>query len=200
MRERSVLLIDGSEQYAAGMHRVFELTNGRIVERKADRAQFESQEDTPVDTGDLGGAVEIMARIPLFAGIDRAKLKLLAFTSEKVEFAPGDTVFHQGDAGDRAYVVLEGSVDVIVESTTGESTTCESTVATIGRHQLFGEMALLANQPRTTTIRAATPTQLLAMRQDVFVRLVKEDAGIALGITRVLIERLASTLRGVRPQ
>jgi hypothetical protein len=38
------------------------------------------------------------------------------------------------------------------------------------------------------------------MRQDVFVRLVKEDAGIALGITRVLIERLASTLRGVRPQ
>lgn len=71
-------------------------------------------------------------------------------------------------------------------------------VARLGRNQLFGEMALLANQPRTTTIRAATPLRLLALRQDVFVRLVEEDAGIALGIVRVLIARLASTLKSVR--
>ena len=117
---------------------------------------------------------------------------MLAFTSEQVTYAAGDTVFRQGDLGDRAYVVLEGNVDVVIEAESGERA-----VAQIGKHQLFGEMALLANRPRTTTIRAASDTRLLALRQDVFVRLVEEDAATALGITRVLIDRLANTLQGV---
>lgn len=195
IRGRSLLLIEGSEINATGMEHVFDVTNGRLQHRATAQGRPAVGADQRFDAVDLGGTAEVLSKVPLFAGIDRARLKLLAFTSERVTCASGDIVFRQGDAGDKAYVVLDGQVEVIVESPAGDTV-----VATIGRHQIFGEMALLASRPRTTTIRAGSPTQLLALRQDVFVRLVKEDAGIALGITRVLIDRLANTLKGVKPQ
>jgi CRP-like cAMP-binding protein len=128
--------------------------------------------------------------LPIFAGIDRSKLKLLAFTSERVHFDEKQEVFHQGDPGDRAYVVIEGEVDVILESAAGSTI-----VATLGRNQLFGEMALLSKIPRTTTLRARTPLVLLSINQDVFMRMVEENSDIAIAMMRVLAERLASTLR-----
>jgi CRP-like cAMP-binding protein len=132
----------------------------------------------------------ILEQIPLFADIDRSKLKLLAFTSERVEYQPGDNVFQQGDVGSTAYVILSGLADVVLETADGEVV-----VAELGQYQVFGEMALLSNAPRSTTIRARTALSLLVLSHDVFMRLVSENADIALGMTRVLAERLASTLR-----
>jgi len=126
----------------------------------------------------------------LFKDIDRSKLKLLAFTSERLQFNENQEVFHQGDPGDHAYVIVEGEVDVVLESAAGEST-----VATLGRNEFFGEMALLSKIPRTTTIRAKTPLVLLRFSQDVFLRMVEENSEIARGMMRVLAERLAATLR-----
>ncbi|MGH8034621.1 MAG: cyclic nucleotide-binding domain-containing protein, partial [Lysobacterales bacterium] len=123
-------------------------------------------------------------------GIDRSKLKLLAFTSERVHFEKDQIVFHQGDTGEHAYVVIEGEVEVVLEAP-GSS----KVVATLGRNELFGEMALLAKMPRTTTIRARTPLVLLSVSQDVFMPLVEENSEIAIAMMRVLAGRLASTLR-----
>jgi CRP-like cAMP-binding protein len=122
--------------------------------------------------------------------IDRSKLKLLAFTSERLQFEENQTVFHQGDAGDHAYVIIEGQVDVILVSAAGEST-----VATLGSNEVFGEMALLSKMPRTTTIRAKTPLVLLSFSQDVFLRMVEENSEIASSMMRVLASRLAVTLQ-----
>ena len=192
MSGRTLLMIDATDEYSLHMQRTFEISNGRLLDRTSSAKPAEPPQNASTNATGLGGSADIMAQIPLFSGIDRSKLKLLAFTSEQVTYAAGDTVFRQGDLGDRAYVVLEGNVDVVIEAESGERA-----VAQIGKHQLFGEMALLANRPRTTTIRAASDTRLLALRQDVFVRLVEEDAATALGITRVLIDRLANTLQGV---
>ncbi len=192
MSGRTLLMIDATDEYSLHMQRTFEISNGRLLDRTSSAKPAEPPQNASTNATGLGGSADIMAQIPLFSGIDRSKLKLLAFTSEQVTYAAGDTVFRQGDLGDRAYVVLEGNVDVVIEAESGERV-----VAQIGKHQLFGEMALLANRPRTTTIRAASDTRLLALRQDVFVRLVEEDAATALGITRVLIDRLANTLQGV---
>ena len=87
-------------------------------------------------------------------------------------------------------MIIEGEVDVVLESAGGEST-----VATLGRNEFFGEMALLSNMPRTTTIRAKTPLTLLSFSQDVFLRMVDENSEIAGAMMRVLAERLATTLR-----
>ena len=64
----------------------------------------------------LSQDVEVLRTIPLFAKIEPPKLKLLAFTSERLEFMDGDALFHQGDVGDAAYIILRGRADVMVDS------------------------------------------------------------------------------------
>ena len=63
--------------------------------------------------------VEVLRNIPLFAKIDPAKLKLLAFTSERLQYMSGDELFHQGDNGDAAYIILEGEADILVDTPKG---------------------------------------------------------------------------------
>ncbi len=50
--------------------------------------------------------VEILRGIPLFANIDPAKLKLMAFASERMIFKSGQSLFQQGDVGDSAYILV----------------------------------------------------------------------------------------------
>ena len=54
----------------------------------------------------LNEEVEALKGIPLFRRMEPSKLKLLAFTSERVRFDPGDLVVRQGDIGDAAYIFL----------------------------------------------------------------------------------------------
>ena len=68
----------------------------------------------------LKDEVGMLRQVPLFSGVAPAKLKLLAFTSDRVTYAPGQTLFKQGDDGDAAYVVLSGSADVLVDSASGQ--------------------------------------------------------------------------------
>ena len=58
---------------------------------------------------DLDEEVAVLGRVPLFHSIDPAKLKLLAFTSARVRFAPDDVIFSAGEPGDAAYVILSGT-------------------------------------------------------------------------------------------
>lgn len=93
--------------------------------------------------------VDVLRRIPLFAKIEPARLKLLAFTSEHVEFQPGEPVCRQGEPGNSAYIVLDGAADVVVQSERGPMT-----VAHIGRNDIVGEIAILCDVPRTATVLA----------------------------------------------
>ena len=63
----------------------------------------------------------MLRQVPLFSGVAPAKLKLLAFTSDRVTYAPGQMLFRQGDVGDAAYVVLSGKAEVMVDSRLGRS-------------------------------------------------------------------------------
>src|SRR5579872_1133070 len=106
---------------------------------------------------DGGGAVsiheevEILRRIPLFAQIEPPKLKLLAFTSERVAFDAGHVLFRQGDAANAAFVIIEGKAEVLAESASGPVT-----LAVLGAHDFFGEIAILCDVPRTATVKAQT--------------------------------------------
>ena len=57
--------------------------------------------------------VEILRRIPIFAKIEPAKLKLMAFASERVTYKPGQALFRQGERGEAAFIVLQGTADVL---------------------------------------------------------------------------------------
>ena len=194
MAGRSLILLEPAEARSGDFERVFLVENGKIAEAtKGDRSKIAApNESTRTPGGDVGlnDAVAMLTRIPLFAGIDRSKLKLLVFTSQQQSFEAGQVVFGQGDPGHHAYVVIDGRVDVILE---GQAE--HRTVATLGPNQVFGEMALLTNAPRTTTIRAVEAVNLLVINNDIFMRLMEDNSEIAVSMTRILAQRLASTLR-----
>src|SRR5258706_11577827 len=87
----------------------------------------------------LNEEVEMLRRIQLFSKVEPAKLKLLAFTSERAVFQAEEILFHQGDAADSAYIIVAGEVAVDVESPGGGSTR----VARLGKDQIVGDMGIL---------------------------------------------------------
>ncbi len=141
----------------------------------------------------LSEEVELLRNIPLFSKIEPAKLKLLAFTSERLVFGAGDELFHQGDSGDAAYIVIGGSADVIVDTETGPVV-----VANLGRNDIIGEIAIICDVPRTATVTATEQLETLKISKDLFFRLVKEFPEISIEIMREMAERLEKTTNQLR--
>jgi CRP/FNR family transcriptional regulator, cyclic AMP receptor protein len=137
--------------------------------------------------------VELLQRIPFFTHIEPAKLKLLAFTSERVGFDPGQILFKQGDMGDAAYIIIEGEADVLVDTAGGQAV-----VATLGKNAFVGEIAILCDVPRTATVRAKGRVVALRIAKELFMRLVTEFPQMAIAIMRELAHRLELTNQRLR--
>lgn len=138
----------------------------------------------------LNEEVELLRNIPMFANIEPSKLKLLAFTSERMAFKDGDMLFRQGEQGDSAYVIIVGEADVIVDTPKGPLT-----VAKLKRNDIVGEIAILCDVPRTATVRAATKLEAMVIAKDLFFRLIMEFPQMAVEIMRELARRLDATNR-----
>jgi CRP-like cAMP-binding protein len=136
----------------------------------------------------LDTEVQSLRQVPMFRDIDQARLKLLAFTSERVQFATGQRFFSQGDAADAAYVILEGRADVTLNTPTGEIK-----VAELARNALVGEMGILSDSPRSATITAAEATTALRIDKRVFLELLTQFPQMSLAIMREIASRLEKT-------
>ena len=132
--------------------------------------------------------VEVLRSIPLFAKIEPAKLKLLAFTSEQVEYMVGEVLFRQGDTGDAAFIVLEGDADILVDTPQGQVR-----VAQLGKNDIVGEIAILCDVPRTATVAAATRLLTLRVSKDGFFNLVTQFPQVGVEIMHELASRLHHT-------
>ena len=141
----------------------------------------------------LNEEVEALRAIPLFQRIEASKLRLLAFTSERVKFLPGDLVVKQGDIGDAAYIVLEGAAEVLVETPQGPLK-----VADLGRNDIIGEIAILIDVPRTATVRTTGEMTALRISKELFFRLVAEFPQMAVEVMRELAQRLDKTTADLR--
>lgn len=132
--------------------------------------------------------VSVMRRIPLFAHINTQKLKLLAFTSERIVFEPGHVLFRQGDEGDAAYVIIDGEADVLVDAPKGPVS-----VAKVERNAFVGEVAILCDVPRTASIKALTRLDTLKITKSQFLELLTEYPELSVEIMKTLARRLART-------
>lgn len=133
----------------------------------------------------LNDEVELLRRIPLFANVEPSKLKLLAFTSDRLVYQAGQELFHQGDAGDAAYLILSGLARVSIDGPSGELQ-----LATAKEHEIIGEIAILCDIPRTATVTAETELVTLQISKDLFFRLIEEFPQMAIEIMRELAHRL----------
>jgi CRP-like cAMP-binding protein len=132
--------------------------------------------------------VELLRRIPMFAKVEPAKLKLLAFTSERVTYSEGQDLFRQGDNSDAAYIIVDGTADVVVNSPKGPLT-----VAQLGKNEFVGDIGILCDVPRTATVRAATQLTTLKITKELFFRMVTDFPAMGVEVMRVLAHRLELT-------
>jgi CRP-like cAMP-binding protein len=136
----------------------------------------------------LNDEVKMLKQVPLFAGVSPAKLKLLAFTSERVLYRAQETLFAQGDPGDAAFVILSGHADVLVDGPTGEIK-----VAELEENAIVGEIAILCDVARTATVRATTQVEALRISKDNFFKLLTDFPEMTIEVVRVLADRLSQT-------
>lgn len=136
---------------------------------------------------------ELLRQVRFFADIEPAKLKLLAFMSQRVGFDDGKIIFRQGDSGDAAYLIIDGEADVLLEGTAGPIT-----VATLGANDIVGEMAILSGAPRNATVRAKGRLTALKIAKEPFLRMVREFPSMAVSIMLELAHRLDSTNNQLR--
>jgi len=83
---------------------------------------------------------------------------------ERLLLKPGEVLFSEGEMGDYAYMVDEGSIKVSRDDISG----CELTLATLEQGELFGELALIDTQPRSATATAMKATELIVLDRRTF--------------------------------
>jgi CRP/FNR family cyclic AMP-dependent transcriptional regulator len=139
---------------------------------------------------DLKTESDALRKVPMFAKLEPSKLRLLAFTSQLLTFEDDEILFEQGDPSDSAYVVLDGDMEVLVGS--GDEI---DVAGVLGINELVGEMGVLANAPRSATIRARGQVVALRIESVLFLDLIAENASVALDVMRQLSAKLTRSHR-----
>ena len=130
--------------------------------------------------------VDVLRRVPLFAGLDERDLERLADRFQERTFPAGETIVEEGATGTSFFVIAEGEADVTVA---GDSR------AKLGPGDYFGEIALITESDRTATITATTDMRCYGMTMWDFRPLVESNASIAWNMLQSLAQQLRSAER-----
>lgn len=125
----------------------------------------------------------LVARVPLFGGLDAAAVSQIITLLRSRTFEAGDVIVRRGTPGDSMFFLVSG--DVVVETETGEVTLKEG--------DFFGEMALLEHRPRSSTVMAATRVRALVLDREDLERLARRHPAIMARIREVAASRRQTT-------
>jgi CRP-like cAMP-binding protein len=139
----------------------------------------------------MDDAVEQLGRIGLFAGLKPPALELVAKVATLETHATGTKIFEHGEAGDKLYLILEGKIRISRE-VPGMG---EEALAVLGPGQVFGEMALLDESPRSADARAHERCRLLTIPKDSFDDLLFLHKDLAYEVLWSMVRMLAARLR-----
>lgn len=137
--------------------------------------------------------LEQLSRVEIFAGLTPDALDLLAKIATEEVHQSGTVIFRQGDPGDKLYVITQGRVR-ISRMVPGVG---EEAMAILNAGDVFGEMALLDEAPRSADATAHEPCKLLSIPRDGFEDLLFLHKDLAYevlwNVIRTLIRRLRET-------
>lgn len=131
-------------------------------------------------------STEIVAAVPLFAGLSAAEVDRIAAMFKEREFQAGETIIKEGIGAAAFYVILSGEVAVSVHG---------KPVSTLKRGDYFGEVALIDENARSATIIATTDVVCHGLTYWEFRPLVQSNATIAWNLLQTLARRLRSAER-----
>ncbi len=116
-------------------------------------------------------AHDLVATVPLFAGLPEAMLERIARDAKTVTFLAGDTVIEQGEQGDALYIVMRGRLKATRRGADGKT----AVLGFLGEEDFFGETALLGDHVRQGSVIAETPCTLLRLARDDVLRLAQSE-------------------------
>ena len=128
----------------------------------------------------------VVRKAPLFSALDDAEASSLRESMVLVKVSKGNTLFKEGDDGNRLYVVLEGKLKLGITSNDGR----ENLLSILGPGEMFGELSLFDPGPRTATATAVTDARLLSLAHDQVIGWVSEHPKVSLQLLGRLAQRL----------
>jgi CRP/FNR family transcriptional regulator, cyclic AMP receptor protein len=125
--------------------------------------------------------IDLISKVPLFAGLSKSDLGHVALITDEIDFAKDKVLIREGEPGREFFVLLDGEVDVRRKG---------RRLATKGKGDFFGEIALVSNVPRTATVTTTSSARALVIRDLEFKALLEQKPQIALKVLAAVAERL----------
>jgi len=135
---------------------------------------------------DMEKVDQLIKAVALFHGLTREEVVKIFSKGMTMRCAKGETIFYKGNIGNQMYVVLGGKIGIYDG---------DKLLASVRLGEMFGEMALVNQEPRSATARAMEDSRLFVLSQDVFERLMTKRVAIQMlfNIIRTLSHRLKLT-------
>jgi CRP/FNR family transcriptional regulator, cyclic AMP receptor protein len=130
---------------------------------------------------------------PLFHGLSDETLVAVAHSAVMRRIPRGQSVVHAGDRTDFVYFVLTGTLKVVVSDEDGR----EVILSILGQGELFGEMGMFGEQPRSASVVAVTPADLVLIAKNDFRSIMQNNFEVAWRIMCNLADRLRNADRKI---
>ena len=114
--------------------------------------------------------------------------KLAAFSFSK-SYAPGEVIIEEGRTGNGVYAITSGRVEVVKGLNSGNP----RRLAVLGQGEVFGEMALLDEWPRSASVRTLEDTACIGIDRWLFLAQLRKEPEVAIAMLQVLVRRLRET-------
>jgi CRP/FNR family cyclic AMP-dependent transcriptional regulator len=135
----------------------------------------------------------VLKSLPLFAAFSADELRELTTVVTRRSAPRGTAIMHEGDPTDSLYVVISGRLKVTV----GEADGKETILAILSPGEFFGEMGLIDDNPRSASVVALEPCEMLALTKRAFRKCLVENTELAMAVMRVLVRRLREADRKI---
>jgi type IV pilus assembly protein PilB len=136
----------------------------------------------------MSDLISILEKSQLLAAFPQEYKEQLAQSLRRVEFKKGETVFNEGDPGDAVYFIETGGVGVYLSD---KALGIDLEIARLKEGEVFGEMALLTDEPRSATCRATDQSVIYSLSSHVFTKLLQSVAQPAAALCKILAKRVA---------
>jgi ATP-binding cassette subfamily B protein len=199
VRGRTTITITHRLAMAVAADVVVVLDHGRVVEQ-GPHAQlvkagglyqrlYEEQTGTAPEgvPGGTGVGVARLRNVSLFSDLDFPALETVAAQLAHEHFADEEDLVRQGEPGESLYILRSGVADVLVDDGHGARR-----VNVVKEGDYFGELALLTGRPRSATVRANGPVEVLTLERSVFLDLVQSEPSLRERLSQLVFARRAA--------